>query len=199
MTPLPDIIVIDTCVLISNVLRRLLLRMATHGCFQPAWSVVIGDEWRRNAARIWGVPAADIQAQWDQLQLDFPQADQGEVGAYKEGLQRSDPKDWHVIAAALAVQARNPGRSVAVVTRNIRDFNRSELRQRGLFLFDPDQLLQLHWQKSPELLRSLCALILVDYAQVGRMDETLDMVLRRERLFRLNRLCAMPAQEGKAA
>lgn len=199
MSTLPDIIVIDTCVLISNVLRRLLLRMAKHGCFQPAWSVVIGDEWRRNAARIWDVSPADIQAQWDQLQVDFPQADQGDVGAYKEGLQRSDPKDWHVIAAALAVQARNPGSSVAVVTRNIRDFNRSELRQRGLFLFDPDQLLQLYWQASPELLRGLCALILADYAEVGRVDETLDAILRRERLFRLNRLCAMPAQEGKAA
>lgn len=196
---MPDIIVIDTCVLISNVLRRLLLRMAAHGCFQPAWSAVIGDEWRRNAARIWDVPAADIQAQWDQLQRDFPLADQGDVSAYKQGLQRSDPKDWHVIAAALAAQERNPGSTVAVVTRNIRDFNRSELRQRGLFLFEPDQLLQLYWQINPELLRGLCALTLADYAEVGRADETLEAVLKRERLFRLNRLCAMPAQEGKAA
>lgn len=187
MITLPDIVVIDTCVLISNVLRRLLLRMAEQGCFQPAWSTVIGEEWRRNAARIWGVESADIQVQWDELQRGFPQADQGDVGTYKEGLRRSDPKDWHVVAAALAAQARNPGKSVAVVTRNIRDFNRSELRQRGLLLFDPDHLLCLYWQATPELLSRLCALSLVDYAEAGRADETLDAVLKRERLFRLNR------------
>ncbi len=32
----PDVVVIDTCVLISNVLRRLLLRLAREGCFCPA-------------------------------------------------------------------------------------------------------------------------------------------------------------------
>ena len=50
MNSLPDVVVLDTCVLISNVLRRMLLRLATEGCFRVAWSSVIGDEWCRNAA-----------------------------------------------------------------------------------------------------------------------------------------------------
>lgn len=197
MTAVPDILVIDTCVLLSNVLRRLLLGLAAQGCFQPAWSGVIGDEWRRNASRIWNVPREDIQTQWDALQGDFPRADQGDVSLYKDGLQRSDPKDWHVIAAALAAQAHSEdGQVVAIVTRNIRDFNRTELRQRGLFLFDPDQLLQRCWQQYPQKVFGLCADIPADCAREGHEVESLDSLLRRERLFRFNRLVA--AVEKKA-
>lgn len=191
MTAVPDILVIDTCVLLSNVLRRLLLGLAAQGCFRPAWSGVIGDEWRRNASRIWGVSREDIQAQWDALQVAFPQADQGDVSPYTDGLQRSDPKDWHVIAAALAAQVHGgDGQVVAIVTRNIRDFNRTELRQRGLFLLDPDQLLQRCWQEYPQKVFSLCVGIPVDCARVGHEAESLDSLLRRERLFRFNRLVA---------
>src|SRR3546814_10873146 len=49
---LPDMVVLDTCVLMSNALRWLLLRLGSHGCFCPVWSPIIADEWRRNAARI---------------------------------------------------------------------------------------------------------------------------------------------------
>src|SRR3546814_7369371 len=69
LNALPEVIVLDTCVLISNVLRRAFLHLAAQGCFELAWSPVIGDEWRRNAARLWGVSDADIGDQWDALQL----------------------------------------------------------------------------------------------------------------------------------
>ena len=188
--PLPDVVVLDTCVLISNILRRLLLRLAQQGCFQPAWSPVIGEEWRRNAARIWAVDAEDIRQQWDALQSTFPSADQGDVETYKAGLRRSDPKDWHVVAAAMAARARNPAASVAVLTRNIRDFNRSELRGLGLYLFDPDQFLVRCLAAHPRWVREYLDLIPRDYELVGREAEPLDVVLKRERLFRLNRLCS---------
>lgn len=184
---LPQVLVIDTCVLISNVLRRLLLRLAEHACFQPAWSGVIGDEWQRNAARLWGVSATDIQTQWLALQADFPDADQGEIASFKTGLRRSDPKDWHVIAAARAAKARAGGRA-GIVTRNIKDFNRSELRGYGLALFDPDELLVCCWQQYP-LQAAIAFNEIPDYARVpGRELETLGVILKRERLFRLNRL-----------
>src|SRR5690554_5944077 len=94
---IPGIIVLDTCVLLSNVLRRMFLRLAEQGCFVPVWSERIGGEWRRNASRIWGVPLEDIETQWADLQQAFPQACQGDVSQYEAGLHRSDPKDWHVI------------------------------------------------------------------------------------------------------
>ena len=186
---IPDFLVVDTCVLISNVLRRLVLGLASSACFEPAWSGVIGDEWKRNAARLWGVPPEDIEAQWDDLQLAFPHADQGDIHAFKLGLHRSDPKDWHVIAVARAILHERPIESVGILTRNIRDFNRSELRSHGIVLFDPDVFLVKCWSQFPERLQALFELLATDALAADRPVEALETVLKRERLFRLNRLC----------
>src|SRR5690606_24074947 len=143
----------------------------------------------RNAARLWSVPQDDVDAQWQVLQQDFPAADRGEVDGYKQGLQRSDPKDWHVIAAARSVQATRPQASVGIVTRNIRDFNRSELHGLGLVLLDPDQLLLRCWEAHPQQMMGLLK-ALPAYAQSpGRPVEAVSAILKRERLFRLNKVC----------
>lgn len=184
----PDVIVIDTCVLISSVLRPLLLRMADSGFFKPVWSTVIGDEWRRTAARLWQAEAGDIALQWKELQVGFPDADMGDVGAYKQGLQRSDPKDWHVVAAGRAAMARHPGTTVAIVTRNVKDFHRTELRQLGLYLFDPDQLLSRWWSHDASGVHAHLAALPGHIGIPGDELETLESLLKRERLFRLNRL-----------
>ncbi|MBB5216782.1 PIN domain-containing protein [Parapusillimonas granuli] len=188
----PDILVLDTCVLISNVLRRGLLHLAGQACFRPVWSPVIGDEWRRNAARLWGVPDEDVHAQWRELQQAFPEADQGGVEAYKTGLRRSDPKDWHVVAAGRAALARWPGLEAGILTRNTRDFNRAELRGMGLGLFDPDEFLLRCWQQYPDATQGLLS-ALPAYALAPHKDlEPLETILRRERLFRVNKLVGSP-------
>lgn len=187
---LPQVLVLDTCVLLSNLLRRWLLRLAELDCFQPAWSAIIGDEWQRNAARLWGVAPDDIHQQWLQLQHDFPNADQGDIQPYKSGLLRSDPKDWHVIAAARAAQARDPQVSVAILTRNTRDFNRSELRRLGLGLLDPDVFFLRCWQHHPDFMQALIQDVAVHTLSIGKPIEPTERVLKRERLFRLNRVYA---------
>lgn len=188
MSAIPQIIVLDTCVLISNVLRRVLLHLADQACFQPAWSTIIGDEWRRNAARIWEVEPESIAQQWEELQAMYPAADQGDVASFKEGLAYSDPKDWHVIAAARAALARRPDRSVVVLTRNLRDFRRSELRRFGLGLMEPDQLLVQCWKHNPEQVRAAFQLVPQDLIAAGREPDSLEVIMKRERLFRLNKL-----------
>ena len=186
----PDVVVLDTCVLISNVLRRLFLRLADQSCFRPAWSEVIGDEWRRNVARVWETEPETIAAEWDDLQASYPDADQGDIALFKRGLVYSDPKDWHVIAAARAVLEKHPLASVAVVTRNMRDFRRAELRRMNIGLMDPDQLLVRCWENHREPLTSALKAVPQDLLATGRPLETLDVILKRERLFRLNKLCA---------
>jgi len=184
----PGILVLDTCVLLSNVLRRVLLRLAMQGCFLPVWSTRIGAEWRRNAARIWDVPLVDVEEQWAALQQAFPLADQGEVEAFESGLRRSDPKDWHVIAAGRAAKYQYPGQAAAIVTRNLKDFNRTELRGYGLSLFDPDELLLRCHAAWPEAMRTLMPDIPRMAAAPGQQPASLETILKRERLFRLNRL-----------
>lgn len=184
----PDVLVMDTCVLISSTLRALLLNMAKSGWFTPVWSPIIGDEWRRTAARLWQTPTEDIALQWDALQEDFPDADMGDINSYKAGLERSDRKDWHVIAAGRVAVNRYPSSTVAIVTRNIKDFHRAELRSLGLYLFDPDQLMTRFWSCDADHVRQQLTDLSGHVLVPGRGPETLEVLLKRERLFRLNRL-----------
>ena len=185
---IPALLVLDTCVLLSNVLRRVFLRLASEGHCIPVWSERIGEEWRRNAARIWKVPAEDIGEQWASLQMAHPLANQGDVSQYEAGLHRSDPKDWHVIAAGRAAKGRHPGQRAAIVTRNTRDFNRTELRGYGMTLFEPDELLMRFHLAHPDALRRMMPEIPNWAVGAGKEPDTLEAVLKRERLFRLNRL-----------
>jgi len=186
---IPGILVLDTCVLLSNVLRRMILGLSEPGGYLPVWSERIGGEWRRNAARIWGVSSDDIDEQWRALQVAFPLADQGDVGRYEDGLHRSDPKDWHVIAAGRAARKRHPLRAAAIVTRNLKDFNRTDLRGYGISLLEPDELLlRLHAQY-PQAMQSVLPRVIEWASGPGRAPDSLEAVLKRERLFRFNRLC----------
>lgn len=191
MKPMPEVVILDTCVLISNTLRQGMLKLATQGCFRPAWSDAIGDEWRRNAARLWGVSAADIAAQWHTLQQAFPEANLGDVSHYKQGLERSDPKDWHVVAAARKALASPCQPTVTIVTRNVRDFHRGELYHLGIGLMDPDQFLVRCLEVHPKALADMLAEAPGYLVTSERGPEPLQTILKRECLFRLNRLCAV--------
>ncbi len=180
-----SVLVLDTCVLLSNVLRRLLLQMAAQSCFKPVWSAVIADEWQRNARKLWKYFPQSIQEQWAELEKAFPHANLGVVEQYKQGLQYSDPKDWHVIAAARAAQQQWPDLQVGILTRNIKDFNRSELRRLGVHLYEPDDYLHRLALESPllmtQLLNQLPTMMVTPEAQAMPTYE----LLRRDRLYRL--------------
>lgn len=175
----------------SSILRPLLLRLASAGVFAQVWSARIGEEWIRNAARVWKVPTDDVAALWARMQVAFPEADAGDVAPYETGLRYSDPKDHHVIAAGLAKRARcglpRPP-TVLVMTWNLKDFNRPEMRRLGLDAFNPDRLLSQWWTQSSAALAIALRDTAMDVAAVGRPPEPLDTTLYRERLYRLRAL-----------
>lgn len=189
---------LDACVLMSGIVRRLMLNLAADGVYQPVWSERIGEEWRRNAARLWAIPTDVLQAQWTEMNERFPQAMEGDLDAYEAGLRYSDPKDFHVIAAGLARRARcglqQPPR-VLVATWNLKDFSRSELRRQGLDVFNPDRLLSQWWQEDAERLRASIQAVPADYVALGREPEPLAATLHRERLYRLK---ALVARDGES-
>lgn len=189
----PRFIVLDACVLMSGIVRRLMLSLAAHGVYQPVWSERIGEEWRRNAARLWAIPQDVLQAQWAEMNERFPQASEGDLQAYESVLRYSDPKDFHVIAAGLARRARcglQRPPEVVVATWNLKDFSRSELRRQGLDVFNPDRLLSQWWQEDAERMRASIGAIPADYVALGREPEPLATTLHRERLYRLKALIA---------
>nr|WP_277403553.1 PIN domain-containing protein [Achromobacter insuavis] len=184
----PPFIVLDACVLMSGILRRLLLRLAEAGVFQPVWTERIGEEWRRNACRIWDIPPEVMTEFWAEMNARFPQAIEHDTQVYEAALRYSDPKDFHVIAAGLARRARcglaqTP--VVQVLTWNLKDFNRSELRRQGLDVYNPDRMLAQWWQDGADRMRDAIAQIPADYLALGREPEPLAATLHRERLYRL--------------
>lgn len=184
-------IVLDACVLMSGIVRRLVLRLAEAGVFAPVWTERIGEEWRRNAARLWSIPPEVMTEQWDEMNARFPGALEVDVGVYEAGLRYSDPKDFHVIAAGLARRARCGAQlppTVQVMTWNLKDFNRSELRRQGLDVFNPDHLIARWFEAQPEALLAALAGVQPDWLALGREPETLSALLQRERLYRVRRL-----------
>ena len=108
----------------------------------------------------------------------------------KPACATATPKDWHVIAAARAVQCREPDREVLIATWNLKDFNRSELRRMQLAALDPDRLMVRCWEIDRAATQAQLAFIALDAEKLGGTPQPLTDALRRERLFRLAALAA---------
>jgi hypothetical protein len=79
--------------------------------------------------------------------------------------------------------------SVQILTWNIRDFNRTELRQLHLGLLDPDQLLSGWWADHRELITHHLEHVVQTLIKDGRRQPApISDFLHRERLFRFKQL-----------
>lgn len=90
------------------------MALALAGLYQPKWSEEILAEAERNLARHTG--AATAQRRMNQLREILPGAMVADYGEHLVG-PTNDPKDRHVVAAALASEA------TTIVTGNLRDFH----------------------------------------------------------------------------
>lgn len=179
-------LVLDACVLMSGLLRPLLLDLAEADVFVPLWTDKIGSEWMRNAARLWPIDPEVLRLEWQIMQDRFPAANMGDVTEFEVNLHHTDRKDKHVAAAGVAAVARTIPGPVSILTWNIKDFSRSELRKQQLGLMDPDRLLSLWWPLETQTLqahieRTAEAL----FASGRRQPEPVVNLLRRDRLHRL--------------
>lgn len=183
----------------SGVLRPWLLGLAQAGLFQPIWSDRIGSEWRRNAARIWTIEPSLLEREWDTMQAQFASANVSRwtltIEQSPPNLKYSDKKDWHVIEAGWMAKQANPGQAAGIVTLNIKDFSRSELRQLGLDLWEPDRLLSKWWETEPQRVSQHLNQTIEDLIASGRRQRApVEDFLKRERLFRFNKLLASQSE-----
>ena len=199
---MPPYLVLDACILMSGVLRPWLLKLGAQGLFYPVWSDRLGHEWRRNAARIWTIDPSLLEREWQDMERTFERAN---VSRWPDEptrptLQYSDAKDWHVIEAACQAQQRNPTTPVGIVTFNIKDFSRSELRRLGVDLWDPDRLLSKWWETHQAILTSTLEDVVQELIEGGRRHPApLPDFLKRERLFRLNKLLDQTNNAGNSS
>lgn len=179
-------LVLDACIMMSGLLRPLLLNLAKTGLFDPLWTDKIGQEWQRNAARLWPIDPELLKSEWQSMQEQFPSANMGDVTPFEASLKHTDRKDKHVAATGIAaVESAHLG-PISVLTWNIKDFSRSELRRQQLGLIDPDRLLSQWWPTQRQTLSTALRLTVDELVSSGRRqpEPMLDM-LRRDRLFRL--------------
>ena len=136
--------ILDACVLLPMPLADTLLRMAeTPRLYLPKWSAGIMAEVSRSlAGPPWNKSAEQVKHREDQLRIHFPEA-------YVEGyeplidLMQNDPKDRHVLAAAVASGTK------LIVTYNTKDFSRAALDPWGIERQGPSTFLMSLYDLDP--------------------------------------------------
>jgi predicted nucleic acid-binding protein len=113
----PFAVVLDASVLYPLPLRDTLLRMAETELYDPLWSARILDEVMRNLEGNRGASAEQTRHLRDAMTAAFDGAEASEAAIDRlEPAMTNDPKDRHVLAAAVASEAQ------ASVTLNLNDF-----------------------------------------------------------------------------
>lgn len=112
---MPQVAVLDACVLYPAALRDVLLRCAEAGLFQPRWSQQLLDELGTALARNRpDIPAARVRRLIGLMQDAFPEARVTRVADVAIALP--DSGDLHVVASAVACSAD------FIVTNNTKHF-----------------------------------------------------------------------------
>ncbi|EJC84111.1 hypothetical protein Rleg4DRAFT_5905 [Rhizobium leguminosarum bv. trifolii WSM2297] len=137
--------VLDANVLFPMLLRDTLLRVASEGCFRARWSSRILEEMTRNLVSDYGMEPSRAKALRTVMEEAFPEAN-AEAWEEIEPAMQNDPKDRHVVAAAVA-------EATIIVTSNIRDFGNLP---DGIIALTPDEFLtEIFARNETKVLRAL--------------------------------------------
>lgn len=120
------------------------MHLAVGGAFQPKWTAAIQDEWIRNLQQ--HDPTIDKQKLKRTRRLMEKHGRSWRVPRHTHliaRLQLPDPRDRHVLAAAIA------SRAAIIVTRNVRDFPAWALSAYKVRVETPDDFLQSLLSASP--------------------------------------------------
>lgn len=126
--------VLDTNVIYPIEIRDLLFWFAYYDLFTPKWSKHIFDEWKDVMKRK-GVHEEEANRRVERSNLAFPDAMVNNYSGLIQALQLPDPKDCHVLAAAIKTNAN------VIVTNNIKDFPKDYLASFGLSVKTADDFL----------------------------------------------------------
>lgn len=130
----PPIALLDTNVLFPVGTRDILLWFGYYKLFTPRWSSHILAEWKEVMLRK-HVDPAEILLRMTNVNTAFPNAPVQTYTALIDTLTLPDPKDRHVLAAAIACRAN------CIVTNNLKDFPADYLRAFGLEAQSADRFL----------------------------------------------------------
>ncbi len=141
-------VVLDACVLFPMYLRDTLLSTADEGLYLPYWSQKILDEAIGNLIRGGKLSQKKAKNLENQIKLAFPEA-MVEVPVGLEAAMTNDPKDRHVLAAAVIANAD------VIVTNNIKDFRENDLASWNIKAQSPDDFLSALFDEYPDSILEL--------------------------------------------
>jgi len=136
--------VLDANVLLPAPLRDTLLRLAEADLYAPRWSERILAEVAKNLVESGRTDAKRATRVTETMAAAFPEAmvPTSLVSAVEPAMT-NDPKDRHVLAAAVGIGAE------VVVTRNLKDFPPAACESLGIQVVGPDDFLIDLYQVDP--------------------------------------------------
>ena len=186
-------LVLDTCVLYPTVMREVLLGAARAGLYQPLWSARILEEWRRAAAKLGPVGAAQAEAEISLVRAAFPGAEVLPAPGIEARLWLPDPADIHVLATAIA------GSADGIVTLNAADFPGATLAEEGLDRIDPDALMLGFLQDHPSKITGVARSVQAEAERLSGEDWPLRRLMKKARLPRFGKALDREAGQGGSA
>ena len=144
-------VVFDACVLYSVLLRGFLLSLASRKLVDPFWSQEIQDEWTRSLLHNRpDLKQENLERTCRRMDFHFPN---GLVRGYESvtpTLSLPDPKDNHVLAVAIYVEAEY------IVTANLDDFPNDVLQSYNITAVSPEEfVLRLIQNKPNQVLQAV--------------------------------------------
>lgn len=127
-------VVLDACVLFPMYLRDTLLSTADEDLYLPYWSQKIIDEVIGNLVKGGTLSQEKAKNLERTIKIAFPEA-MVEVAVALEQAMTNDPKDRHVLAAAVTAGAD------IIVTNNLKDFRENDLAPWNIIAQSPDEFL----------------------------------------------------------
>lgn len=130
------IVVLDACVLYPAGLRSLMMWLAVHGLIRPKWSEQIHEEWMRNVLK----DRPDLTRAHLERTRRLMDEHGGDclVTGYEQhiaSLTLPDMDDRHVVSAGIESGAD------AIITWNLADFPKKAVKEHGIEVQTPDQLM----------------------------------------------------------
>lgn len=138
---MPPVVVLDACVLYPAAQRDLFMWLASGGALRAHWTNEIHDEWIRNVARDYAIARSVLTRVRKLMDRAAGDALIGRYRRHERLFPKTEAKDRHVAAAAVAARKHSGAEIVTIITWNLADFDQHELTQAGLAVENPDAFL----------------------------------------------------------
>ncbi len=124
--------------------------LAAGGTIRAHWTNEIHEEWMRNVERDYGIAHSVLERVRKLMDHAAGDALITHYRHHEHLFTKTDTKDQHVAAAAVAARRRSRADTVTIITWNLRDFDRRELAKVGVVTETPDAFLCRLFEKFPE-------------------------------------------------